>query len=164
MTKHKTQTRFSSRGLLAVSAAAAFIFTAVSGMSTLAIASELDNEKAFTNMSQRAAELPGTVVVRVSQSNPKDVAVLHVEDRLKPGTSTQKLVSTSSFETMPLTGQMTREIDQGSSTSSWYFWFNHGSWYAPTYYYSGYTYSYTNYWSVGWGGYNYWYYGWGKWW
>lgn len=127
-------------------------------------AGELDNEKAVTNQQIGFAKnLPGTVVVRI-KDGAQFAEVLHANDKLAGDSSSHAVVEKSSFlamtATQKISGHAVGELDQDSSTSSWYFYFNNYNYYCPTYYYYGYTYSYSAYYSYYYAGYSYYYYGW----
>lgn len=124
-------------------------------------AGELDNEKTVTTEQiNLAADLPATVVVRV-KAGTNEVEVLHSKSELAADESSQALVSTSSFVKMDVKGKMTAsELDQDSSSSSWYFCFPSYNYYQPSYYYYGYQYSYSSYYSYYYSGYQYSYYRW----
>ncbi|MCM2281446.1 MAG: hypothetical protein NDI61_06325 [Bdellovibrionaceae bacterium] len=130
--------------------------------SVASAASELDHEASVTNEQVRLAkELPTTVVVRTHLATGR-VDILHVSDSL-PGTSeTQANVVNRNSAFEPITSQerVRGELDENSSTSSWYFYFYNSSYAHPTYTYYGYTYRYFPYYNFWWGGYSYSYYRW----
>lgn len=116
-------------------------------------ANELDNEKSVTNAQRLAAKLPQTLVVRKDAQG--NVSVLHSNKALKPGAK----LDDSQFVAVKNTDKQS-ELDNDSSTSGWYFYWNNYSYSYPTYYYYGYTYNYRPYYSYSYGYYNYYWYRW----
>lgn len=117
-------------------------------ISSVAVAHELDNVQPVSqHQIEKAKEIPGTIVIRRAKNNPKEVAVVHLKDKVKPGT---KLTSLQ-FEKMALNAEKTgiaydskNELDARSSTSSWSFglYYNPGyNYYRPSYYSSTYRYT-----------------------
>jgi len=73
---------------------------------------------------EKAKELPQTVVIRRNLKDPKDVAVVHLGEKLAPNTKLSK----AQFEKIALNAEVTgiafdstNEKDARSSTSSWAF-------------------------------------------
>ncbi|MES2963300.1 MAG: hypothetical protein V4760_05375 [Bdellovibrionota bacterium] len=129
----------------------------------VAQAQELDNESQVTNAQIEASrELPATLVIRSNDAN-NQVEVLHAHERLATDSVTIQSLNEKDFVKTDLATTMKSELDQNSSASSWYFWWN-GAYSYPTYYYSGYSYNYASYYSYRHAGYTYWYcrwaYGW----
>lgn len=143
----------------------ALIALAVSALPAMSFANELDSPVPVSaDQKALAAQLPGTVVVRVNTQD-QSVAVLH-SDALIPGsTASQTTVENANFVPMQTNGTQvgkSGELDRDSSTNSWFFYFNNYNWCYPTYYYGGYTYNYYNYYNFNYGYYNYYYY-WYRW-
>ena len=118
---------------------------------------ELDNENGVVNAEQRnlAANLPATVVVRVD-TRDNTVSVLQSKEVI--GKDQAASVVSASFQPMQASEKL--ELDQNSSTSGWYFYFNYYNYSYPSYYYYGYNYSYQPYYTYNYGYYNYYYYWW----
>ena len=126
----------------------------------LAQTSELDNEAQVTNEQiVLSKEIPATLVVRV-KAGSDTAEVLHTTEKLEQvDATTQTSLANAKFSVMKIDGSQTSELDRDSSRSSWYFCFN-SRWYAPTYYYYGYTYNYGAYAWYNYGGYTYYWYRW----
>lgn len=118
---------------------------------TGAFAGELDTEATVSAQQvELAKDLPQTVVVRVSKSNPNDIEVAHLPGKLKAGEKVAKLP----FEKMALNEERkgipfhsSAELDGTKSTSSWAFGFAVGGrpWAAGwAGYRGGYGYNYGN--------------------
>ncbi len=121
--------------------------SALIAISSIAVAHELDNVQPVSQQQiEKAKEIPGTIVIRRAKNNPQEVAVVHLKDKVKPGT---KLTSLQ-FEKMALNAEKTgiaydskNELDARSSTSSWSFgiYYNPGyNYYRPSYYSNSYRY------------------------
>ena len=84
---------------------------------------ELDKPEAFSqDQIKHAEELPGTIVVRISKKDRKNVEVLFLKDRVAAGTK----ITAGAFEKMALNGEKVgvayspkNELDLTTSTSSW---------------------------------------------
>jgi hypothetical protein len=144
----------------------------------LATANELDRQAVSADQIEKSKGLPGTTVIRISQTDPNDVSVAYVQEKLKPGQKGQNLV----FEKVALNTEKTgiafsskNELDKQSSTSSWvvgwrggygrggfiaggnrgYYGGGYGGYgYNNGYYGNGYGYN-TGYYGGGYGGYGY---------
>lgn len=147
--------------LIALSVAA----LAISSAPAMAQTSELDNEAQVTNEQiALSKEIPATLVVRV-KAGAETAEILHTTEKLEQvDATTQSSLANAKFSVVKINEEQTGELDRDSSRSSWYFCFN-SSWYAPTYYYYGYTYSYGSYATYNYGGYTYYWYRWNHgWW
>lgn len=98
-----------------------------------ALAHELDSEQASVPAQQmeKAKDLPATVVVRVSKTDPTKIEVAHLNKPVRAG----KKISKLSFEKMAMNAEKTgvaynssNELDVTSSTSSWVFAVGRPSW------------------------------------
>lgn len=129
-------------------------------LGSFAQAHELDKEiPVSTEQAALAKDLPRTVVVRV-KAGTQEAEVLQSKQLLSATDATKKALANAKFSKISANG----ELDQDSSTSSWYFWCNpYGGHYYPNYSYYGYTYSYSVTYSYYYAGYNYSYYGWPYW-
>lgn len=128
-------------------------------------AHELDKETTVSvEQVALAKALPRTVVVRV-KAGTNEAEVLESKRLLKADTATKKTVATAKFKKLAKNGELAKsELDQDSSSSSWYFWCRpYGGYYYPTYYYYGYTYNYALAYNYYYGGYYYSYYVWPYW-
>ena len=127
-------------------------------LSNLAFAGELDNEQGTINQEQRnlSADLPSSVVVRVD-SRDNSLAVLQSKDFISQDKAAN--VTSADFQAVKSTDR--GELDQNSSTSGWYFYFNN-HWNCPSYYYGGYNYYYQPYYAYTYGYYSYYYYWWNR--
>ncbi|WP_374077353.1 hypothetical protein [Bdellovibrio bacteriovorus] len=122
------------------------------GVSSSALAGELDNESSVTNQSMN-----GTVVIRVD-TRTNQTSVLASEKAVTSAAQAQALALKGSFQNVA-TENVKGELDNDAGASSWYFcnpcgnynngynsyysymyWY--GSWYTPCYSYS---YSYYQY-------------------
>lgn len=129
------------------------------GMAPSAMAGELDNEKAVVNEEAlRAKDLPATVIVRVNDKTG-EASVLETSKTLSQDSASQIAVANMGGEFKAVSNTV-KEIDQMKSTSSWFVWFNVASYFVPTYYYYGYTYSYRPWYSYSYYGYSYHWYRW----
>ncbi len=136
------------------------LFGALFGFS--AQANELDKETPIsTEQAELSKNLPRTVIVR-TKVGTNQAEVLQSKNLLSVNGATKKSIAKAKFIKLGKNGQpIAKELDQDSSTSSWYFWCNpYGGSYYPNYYYYGYTYNYQLTYSYYYGGYNYAYYGW----
>ena len=99
------------------------------------------------------------------KADTKEVEVLESKKLLNANAATKKAVAQAKYKKLNKNGQLAKsELDQDSSTSSWYFWCRpFGYYYYPTYYYYGYTYNYTLAYNYYYGGYYYSYYVWPYW-
>lgn len=145
-----------------LSSFAAVTFALV-GFIGAAQAQELDDESKVTNAQIEASrDLPATLVIRANDVT-NQVEVLHANERLAADPVSLQSLNPADFKKVDLTTTMQSELDQASSASSWYFWFN-GAYTYPTYYYYGYAYNYASYYTYRYAGYTYWYcrwaYGW----
>lgn len=111
---------------------------------------------------QHAKDLPGTVVVRIDDKTG-EASVLELSATLEVNAdNVQAIGENGAFQPI----QTARaelpagELDQNSSSSSWYAWYNYGYFYRPTYYYWGYRYTYSTYYTYNWYGYSYYWYRW----
>lgn len=104
-------------------------------------ANELDNEDQVKNARRHAADLPQTLVMKVDKATGA-VSVLHSSSKLaaKPQNFDGK-----KFVAMKNTDKQRGELDNDSSSSGWYFYWNNYSYSYPTYYYYGYQYTYNAY-------------------
>ena len=148
-----------SSSIFAAAVAITATFTAIS-----AHAGELDNEKSVTNQQiQMAKDLPATLVMRVDQKTGA-VQALHSIAKLPADAAAIQAIAGQTFAPVDLKAQVAGrpvgELDQSSSSSSWYFCFPQYNWFAPSYYYGGFNYGYTPYFNYGFGGYNYSFYRW----
>lgn len=121
------------------------------GVSTSAMANELDNESSVTNQAMN-----GTVVVRVDSRN-NQASVVTSEKVMASAQDAQKLAQNGSFQKLS-SENVRSELDQDAGASSWYFYngynyynqvYWYGNWYTPYYQYNyGYYryYYYSNYW------------------
>lgn len=121
------------------------------GVSTSAMANELDNESSVTNQAMN-----GTVVVRVDSRN-NQASVVTSEKVMASEQDAQTLAQNGSFKKLS-SENVRSELDQDAGASSWYFYngynyynqvYWYGNWYAPYYQYNyGYYryYYYSNYW------------------
>lgn len=97
----------------------------VFAMSLPAFAHELDSERTVSaEQVEKAQNLPQTTVVRVSKTDPNDVQVVHLNEKLPAG----KKVENLKFEKVALNAEVSglavnsgNELDATSSTSSWSF-------------------------------------------
>jgi acetyl-CoA acetyltransferase len=121
-----------------------------------AYASELDKPNSGENAIRLAADLPASLVVRKSADG--QVAVFHSASLL--GQGDESVVANGSFTNMTANEGQRQELDQNSSQSGWYFYWNNWNYSYPTYYYGGYQYYYQQYYSHF--ANNYWYY-WYRW-
>jgi hypothetical protein len=127
------------------------------GYGSLAQAGELDNESTVINeQAARAKELPGTVVVRVNEKTG-EAAVLETSAALSVDDAGKNALLGAEFKALP---KVAAELDQSSSTSSWFGWYPRGYYRAPVYYYAGYNYAYRTYYSYSWYGYSWYWYRW----
>ena len=62
-----------------------------------AFADELDNEKAVENNNSRAVDLPSAMVIRVSDSDKKDVQIMYSEQAIDPKTMSKEAIANSKF-------------------------------------------------------------------
>lgn len=139
-------------------------------MGSAAMAHELNRQPVSAQQIEKAKDLPGTIVIRVNKNNPKDVAVLHLKQKLAKN---QRVDKNAPFEQIAVNGevhqlvfvpQQGKERDATSSTAAWRFgwgggWghggWGHGGWYGgyrgyyggpyyggyyPSYYYPSYYY------------------------
>lgn len=137
----------------------AFVFMTIGSvtMGSLAHAGELDNETSVINeQAARAKDLPGTVIVRVNEMNG-EAAVLETSAALSLDDAGKTAILNADFKVLP---KVAAELDQTSSTSSWFAWYPRGYYSAPTYYYAGYNYGYRNCYSYSWYGYSWYWYRW----
>lgn len=144
--------------LLSIFTAAALVF----GFNAVQ-AQELDNESQVTNAQiEGSRDLPATLVIRANDAT-NQVEILHTSERLAADPVSAQALNPTDFVKVDVDTKMKGELDQSSSASSWYFWFN-GAYTYPTYYYYGYSYNYASYYSYRYAGYTYWYcrwaYGW----
>jgi hypothetical protein len=131
------------------------------GSASAFAAGELDNEAAVTNEQiQLAKDLPATLVMRVNDKT-KEVSVLHMDAKLEATEASKALLANAQFKAVDVKSGVRGELDQDSSSSSWYFCFNNYNWSYPTYYYYGYNYNYSSYYNYSYGGYSWYYYRWG---
>lgn len=141
------------RALLAV---AALVLGLGLSLSASAANDELDNESKVTNEQSRLAQqLPGTLIVRTNRATGQS-EVLPVTEALPAEASAQAIALEQNAEFKPFS-QPGGELDQDSSRSSWYFYWNG---YYPHCYYGGYNYYGYPYYNFGWGLYQYNYYRW----
>jgi len=131
--------------------------------SYVVFAGELDNEPVNVAMKAHAKDLPGTVVVRTDAEG--NVSVYHSKEVLDKSDEAREMILKAGFinikknEIMEGKVVASNELDNDSSTGSWYFYYG----YYPCYNYYGFNYGYTPYYSWNYGYYNYNYYGWGGW-
>lgn len=132
---------------------------------------ELDHESQVTNIDKKtaAAALPPTVVVRINnQDHTRAVFISH--QLLPANDSSQAAVNHAQFVPVTRSDQKlsAKELDQDSSTDSWYFGFGggygyggwgYGGWGYPSFSYYGYNYGYMPYYGYSYGPYSYAYYG-----
>ncbi|MGZ3693885.1 MAG: hypothetical protein ACXWQO_06765 [Bdellovibrionota bacterium] len=120
-------------------------------------ANELDNDNQVANAQRHAADLPQTMVMQVNKTTGA-VAVLHSNAKLAAKPMDFK---GAKFVAMKATDKTRGELDNDSSSSGWYFYWNNYSYAAPTYYYYGYQYSYQPYYNYynPYNNCNYYYYG-----
>ena len=104
-------------------------------------ANELDNENGVKNAQRHAADLPQTMVMQVNKTTGQ-VSVLHSDKKLAAKAMD---FSKAKFTAMKATDKQHKELDNDSSSSGWYFYWNNYSYSYPTYYYYGYTYYYQSY-------------------
>jgi len=136
---------------------------ALVGFSANLNATELDREGERANVMTRAKDLPGTLVVRISDKTGV-AEVAHVAQELKEeklnvdlSFSAVKVGESYAASSLKVFGQ--KELDQERGQESWYFyWGYRGGYYYPSYWYAGYGYGYTPYYNYWWGGYSYYYY------
>ncbi len=155
-------TKLIRTSVFAIAIALSATLTAMTSVS--AHAGELDNEKAVTNQQvQLAKDLPATLVMRVDQKTGA-IQALHSMTKLPADAQSVQGIAAQTFSPVDVktqvAGRPAGELDQSSSTSSWYFCFSNYNWFAPSYYYGGYNYGYTPYFNYGFGGYNYSFYSW----
>jgi hypothetical protein len=104
------------------------IFVAAITLAPFATGNELDTEPGTGVVTQeqiaKSQDLPGTIVVRTSKTDPNDVQVAFLKEKLKPGQKPKKL----KFQKVALNREIqgiaydsTNELDTTSSTSSWAF-------------------------------------------
>lgn len=121
-------------------------------------ANELDNEDQVKNARRHATDLPQTLVMKVNKSTGA-VEVLHSNKKLsaKPQNFDDRM-----FKGMKKTDKQRGELDNDSSSSGWYFYYNNYNYSYPTYYYYGYNYSYQSYYNYynSYNNCNYYYYRW----
>lgn len=132
---------------------------------SFAQAHELDKEiPVSTEQAALAKNLPQTVVIRV-KAGTQEAEVLQSKQVLSATDATKKTLANAKFKKIAANGEVAKgELDQDSSTSSWYFWCNpYGGYYYPNYYYYGYTYNYSMTYNYYYGGYYYSYYRWPYW-
>ncbi len=128
-------------------------------------AHELDKETPVSiEQVALAKDLPRTVVVRV-KADTQEAEVFESNQLLTADVATKKALADAQFKKLTKEGELVKsELDQDSSTSSWYFWCRpFGYYYYPTYYYYGYTYSYALTYTYYYYGYYYSYYVWPYW-
>lgn len=141
----------------------AFVWTVVFPFMGTAVLSPVTSAApAQITQEQAAKDLPKTIVVRVDSNGQATVLesgkVLTMDDAGKA--EVERLAD--EFKSLNTAG--THEMDQASSTSSWY-WYNPGYYgygygYAPVYSYYGYSYYYRPCFNYAWGGFNYIWYNW----
>lgn len=122
------------------------------GMSSVAIANELDNESGVTNK-----ELTGTLVLRVD-SRTNEASYVKTDAVMTSEAVAVEFIKTADFKNVPV-ANMKAELDKDGGSSSWYFYYAPYSYpyYTPMCNWYG---SYYNpYYSYGYGYYNYYYYG-----
>lgn len=121
-------------------------------------ANELDNEDQVRNARRHAGDLPQTLVMKVNKATGQ-VSVLHSNEKLA---AKQIAFNDKAFKATKKTDKQRGELDNDSSSSGWYFYWNNYSYSYPTYYYYGYNYSYSAYYSYynPYNNCNYYYYGW----
>lgn len=121
-------------------------------------ATNLDNGSTISSeQAALAKDLPGTVIVRVDQKTG-EASVLETNQTLSQDTSTVAALHAADYKKISTAGP--DELDRVSSTSSWFAWHHRGHYYAPTYYYYGFSYAYTPCYQYTYGGY---YYSWYRW-
>jgi hypothetical protein len=83
---------------------------------------ELDRAEVSSDQIKKSGHLPGTIVVRISESDPEDVAIAVLKEQLKEGEVAENAV----FEKVALNSEITgiafdsgNELDVTTSTSSW---------------------------------------------
>ncbi len=135
----------------------------------LAFADELDNEKSVTNVTQRAKDLPATLIMRTNNETG-EVEVAHLKEALAEKEMSVQDATQIAFTKInaeqSYSATQFNELDNESSRVSWYFYYGYGyypysygySYYYPTYNYYGYSYAYYPYYGYGWGAYSYAYY------
>ena len=127
-------------------------------------ANELDKETPVsTEQISLAKALPKTVIVRTKVgTNQREI--LQSKSLLKATAATKKSIASARFAKLDKNGHLAaNELDQDSSSSSWYFWCNPYGGYYPNYNYYGYNYAYALNYSYYYGGYHYAYYRWPYW-
>lgn len=131
------------------------------GLGTLAYAGELDDDRSVTNR-----EIQGTMVLRVDKKT-NQAAVVRTDEVMPSRERAKSFVKTARFTAIP-SSKMKSELDEGSGTSSWYYYPSYGygggygGWggaYGYGYSCNYYGTSYNPYYYYGGGGYNYYYYG-----
>lgn len=124
------------------------------GVSSFALAGELDNEAGVTNK-----ELTGTLVLRVD-TRTNEAAYVKLDAGLNSEAEAIALAQSATFSKVPAANLKT-ELDQDGGASSWYFYSPYQyPYYTPACnYYGNY---YNPYYSYNYGYYNYYYYG--SWW
>lgn len=143
----------------------------VTSAASTTYAGELDSEvvnKQALDQALRAKELPGTVVVRVSEKG--EASILETTEKLNQDANTVAALHKAEFKSITTAGAATAtaELNRDSGASSWFAYFpNYGrsygwapTYYAPVYYSAGYTYAYYNCYQYNYYGYAYYWYRW----
>lgn len=134
------------------------------------VAHELDSENTVSAQQiEKAKDLPQTLIVRTSLTNPKDVQVVHLKERLAPGkklTGLQFEQVAMNSEKIGIAYDSSNELDRTTSTASWAFGYvgprggiyarggyggGYGGYYGGAY--GGYRGGYGGYYGAGYGGY-----------
>lgn len=122
------------------------------GVSSFAVAGELDNESGVTNK-----ELQGTMVLRVD-TRTGEATYIKTDVAMSSEVEAKTFAQTAAFSPVPTTN-MKSELDADGGASSWYFYnpYPNYSYYNP--YCNWYGNYYMPYYQYNYGYYNYYYYG-----